>query len=418
MNNLFYTLAEINLYIAAFAVLYFLFLKNQPNHRLNRGVILGSVAISFSLPFVAVPASAEVIANAVLPQIEVGGKSIQAISGGSMGVLPILLLVYIGGVAYRLAGLGFDIFKIRQMRRNFVREEIRSGVHVYSGPEIKSTSSYFNAIFCAHEGTTREEQELIIQHEMVHVRENHSADLLLLRIVTAFCWFNPAIYYFEKALKSTHEFRADEVVSAGVTNKAAYGELLISSAFGIDPILLTNQFSNSKLLKKRITMLYKNNANRASFARYFLLVSVGVLAVFIQSCTKENPNDKIIEEDVIEIEKEKVHSSFDEESGVYRITEEMPEFKGGNDALMTYLANNIVYPDECRDLEMEGLVYVAFTIDETGKVGDIEVVRSPDSRMSAAAVEAVSNMPDWEPGKQKGQKVKVRYNLPIKFKLS
>lgn len=165
-------------------------------------------------------------------------------------------------------------------------------------------------------------------------------------------------------------------------------------------------------------MLYKNNAKNASFSSYFLLATVGILAVFVQSCTKENPNEVVVEEQVIKIDEQAPISQYDEESGVYRVVEEMPQFKGGKDALMNYLANHIVYPEECKDLEMEGLVYVAFTIGENGAVSDIEVIRSPDSRMSAAAVEAVSKMPDWEPGKHKGERVKVRYNLPVKFKLS
>jgi len=352
---------------------------------------------------------------AVLPVIEVGAQPLGTMSGGNASALFILITLYLIGVAYRLTVLGLEILKIQKVRRNLVREEIRPGVYIYSGPSINSTSSYFNAIFCACEGNSQEEQELIIQHEMVHVSEKHSIDLIFLRIAASLCWFNPAIYYMEKALKSNHEFRADEVVTAGISNKTTYGELLISSALGTKPILLTNQFSNSKLLKKRITMLYKNNSKRASFARYFLLVSVGVLAVFIQSCTKENPDEKIIEEKIIELEEPMGFD--DEESGVYKVVEEMPEFKGGNKALMTYLGNNIVYPEECRDLGLEGLVYVSFTIDEQGKVGDAKVIKSPDSRMSAAAVDAVSNMPNWEPGKHEGQHVKVQYNLPIKFKL-
>ncbi len=418
MNNLIFTFVEINIYLAAFAGIYFFFLKNLPNHRLNRFVILGSVAASFALPFMALPGSEVLRATAWLPEVVVGGNPMNISSGNGINYLIIPLALYAVGVSYHLLRFALNLRAIRKMRQTLSLDRLENGVKIYTGPSIESTTSFFDSIFSANEASSVEEQELIIAHELVHAREKHSADVVFISVVKALCWFNPAIYYLEKALKTTNEFRADEVVSRSITDKSAYGELLISSAFGVKPILLANQFSNSNLLKKRITMLYKNNAKNASFSSYFLLATVGILAVFVQSCTKENPNEVVVEEQVIKIDEQAPISQYDEESGVYRVVEEMPQFKGGKDALMNYLANHIVYPEECKDLEMEGLVYVAFTIGENGAVSDIEVIRSPDSRMSAAAVEAVSKMPDWEPGKHKGERVKVRYNLPVKFKLS
>jgi TonB family protein len=95
-----------------------------------------------------------------------------------------------------------------------------------------------------------------------------------------------------------------------------------------------------------------------------------------------------------------------------------PQFADeGDTGLMRYLTNNIKYPKKCRKESIEGKVYMAFIIEEDGKISNVKVLRSPHPLFSAASIRIVSAMPKWLPGKHHNRPVKVQYTLPIVFKL-
>ncbi len=99
-----------------------------------------------------------------------------------------------------------------------------------------------------------------------------------------------------------------------------------------------------------------------------------------------------------------------------------PEFPGGEAALFEYLANNIKYPDYCRDNGIEGTVYILFVIKKDGTVSKVEVEKGVNGvggkLMNAEAIRVVETMPNWKPGRIEGKPVNVSYRMPIKFKLT
>lgn len=103
---------------------------------------------------------------------------------------------------------------------------------------------------------------------------------------------------------------------------------------------------------------------------------------------------------------------------VYEVAEVMPEFPGGTQALFKFISENLEYPQHAIDGQIEGRVVVQFVVDKTGKVGNIQVVRSIDKLLDQAAIDVVHALPAWKPGMQNGQPVNVRYTLPVSFKLS
>ena len=103
---------------------------------------------------------------------------------------------------------------------------------------------------------------------------------------------------------------------------------------------------------------------------------------------------------------------------VYEVAEVMPEFPGGTQALFKFISENLEYPQHAIDGQIEGRVVVQFVVDKTGKVGNIQVVRSIDKLLDRAAIDVVRALPAWKPGMQNGQPVNVRYTLPVSFKLS
>lgn len=101
------------------------------------------------------------------------------------------------------------------------------------------------------------------------------------------------------------------------------------------------------------------------------------------------------------------------------IVEEMPQFPGGEEALLKFLSKNVKYPGLMRDMGLSGIVYTKFVVDKKGNVNpeSIEIVDSTHPLFAEAAMTALKKMPTWRPGKQRGKPVNVYYSLPVRFNL-
>ena len=106
-----------------------------------------------------------------------------------------------------------------------------------------------------------------------------------------------------------------------------------------------------------------------------------------------------------------------EENKVFDVVEQMPSFPGGNSALMEYLHNNVKYPVVAQENGVQGRVVVSFVVEKDGSITDVRVVRSVDPSLDREASRVVSSMPRWIPGKQNGSAVRVKYNVPVSFRL-
>jgi protein TonB len=106
-----------------------------------------------------------------------------------------------------------------------------------------------------------------------------------------------------------------------------------------------------------------------------------------------------------------------EENKVFDVVEQMPSFPGGNSALMQYLSSNVRYPVVAQENGVQGRVVVSFVVEKDGSITDVNVVRSVDPSLDKEAARVVRSMPNWIPGKQNGSAVRVKYNVPVSFKL-
>jgi protein TonB len=103
---------------------------------------------------------------------------------------------------------------------------------------------------------------------------------------------------------------------------------------------------------------------------------------------------------------------------LFVLVEEMPQFPGGENALMEYLKSNLKYPAGCVEKKIQGKTYVRFVVNEDGSTSNMEIIKSSNNRLlDEEAIRVVSLMPTWKPGKQQGKAVKVQYTLPINFSL-
>ena len=140
---------------------------------------------------------------------------------------------------------------------------------------------------------------------------------------------------------------------------------------------------------------------------------------FGQKDNKEGTEDRNVTKtlkDEVVVEKP-VEKPKEVKEEVFRSVEQMPQFPGGEAALMKYLQSHINYPPMAAENNVQGRVVVQFVVDKTGKVGEVKVVRSVDKDLDKEAVRVCKSLPKFTPGRQNGQAVSVWYTLPVTFKL-
>jgi len=107
-----------------------------------------------------------------------------------------------------------------------------------------------------------------------------------------------------------------------------------------------------------------------------------------------------------------------DESVVFYVVEEDPEFPGGKEALMLTIAKSTVYPEAAKELNIQGKVYVSFIVNKLGKVDKVEIARGVDPILDKEAIRVIKSLPDWKPGRQRGKPVNVAFTVPINFQLN
>jgi len=106
-----------------------------------------------------------------------------------------------------------------------------------------------------------------------------------------------------------------------------------------------------------------------------------------------------------------------EDNSIYNIVESMPVYPGGEEELMKFLAKNIVYPTVAKEIGVSGSVYASFVVEKNGSISNVEILKGIGSGCDEEVIRVVKLMPNWTPGVDKGKKVRVKYNIPVKFKL-
>ena len=105
------------------------------------------------------------------------------------------------------------------------------------------------------------------------------------------------------------------------------------------------------------------------------------------------------------------------ETKIFEVVEQMPQFPGGDAALMKFLSENVKYPVVAQENGVQGRVVISFVVERDGSITDVKVARSVDPSLDREAARVVKSMPNWIPGKQNGSAVRVKYNVPVSFRL-
>ncbi len=274
-----------------------------------------------------------------------------------------------------------------------------------------SPFSFFRWIFVNPVNKSPSQVKQILTHEQTHVAQWHSVDALLSQLFVAAFWFNPVAWLMRLQVRNNLEYLADRSVISGGTDKKAYQYHLLAVAYRTNVATITNNF-NVLPLKKRIKMMNKQTSNPLARFKYLLFVPLAI-ALLAMNSTAMRAN---VQKKVVKTTKATKKTSANDK--VYEVCEQMPIFPGGDAAMMKYLSENVKYPALAIKAQEQGRVVVSFTVEKDGAISDVKVARSVTPSLDAEAVRVVKAMPKWTPGKQGGQLVRVRYNVPVSFKLN
>jgi TonB family protein len=190
-----------------------------------------------------------------------------------------LLYAYLTGAVILLVMLFIKLYTLYRLVGE--KKSVKQGKYrVIYLPGTDVAFSFFNYLFI---GDNAPGANTIITHELVHIRQKHSADIIFLELLKIINWFNPFMYLLQNSLKTVHEYIADEQTAARETDVPAYASFLLSNAYGAGGSSITHSFFNYNLLKKRIIML--NQQRSGNLARLKYLVAVPICAALLCAST-------------------------------------------------------------------------------------------------------------------------------------
>lgn len=435
MDFIYSYLLESSASLVLLYLIYFLFLRRDTFFTVNRFYLAGSIIFSLILPIFKWNINLnEVNASYVflLDTIVITPDQVEATINSNLSLITILTVIYLTGASLFFVRFALQIFQVLRLVSKY-KITRRQGLRLVFINRNYQPFSFFRIIFVPESLKEAENLPQIIEHEKVHVDQNHSIDLILLEILTVAQWFNPIIWLYRRSMKSIHEYLADEGVIVRGFDKTNYQELLLGQTLGIQVNDLINNFNHS-LLKNRIIMMTKQRSGTFSGwkAALSIPIALGMILIFTLSVNTESAKEGLGLMQIasangkalpIEIQENYLpqHDTAGKKAGkepAYEMVKTMPEFDGGHNALVSYLISNIHYPDEAKKNNITGTVIVTFIVEKTGKINHVKILKGVDPLLDAEALRVVSTMPNWKPGRNdEGKAVNVIFNLPIKFSL-
>ena len=455
---------------------YTLLLKKEDFFRFNRLTLLGILVLSIGLPLCNIPAlSADnqpVVHAAQLQMIEIGIPIMQMADetdGPSHTSSPtwfqVASLIFLLGMMTVLCLRLIQMGKMgSEIRKGSLWHSVEDGVDIHCHAGAVAPYSWLHHIVISLEDYEKNGHEIIL-HEKGHIHNLHSFDILLLTLVEMLQWWNPLVYMLGMSLRDVHEYEADDYVLHQGVSLRDYQNLLIRKAVGASSYTFANNFNHS-LTKKRITMMCKKKSN--PWMRSKVLYAVPMVAIALSAFATPafvNPIEKDMESGgTSSLTEGKVTNNFpigqtdqQKKKGTAKMKgdkvldtcDKLPEFEGGQEQLMKLLQANVRYPETAQSMGVQGRIVVEFIVEKDGSVSDVKVCKKDITpSLESATVITYADEEDkpkpteeelrkatkaleeetirvarltsgkWTPGEQDGQKVRVKFSLPLTFRLN
>jgi TonB family protein len=424
---------ESGISLAIFTLVYWLFLRKETFFVLNRIYLLGSACFSILLPFIHFQVNSEMPSvmldevtittsgyQNLLQTVLIYSNSLNGTIEKTIQSIGLFSLIYLVGTAIFFLVFLYRLLQITALIMN-KESELKDGIRIIKIDRETTPFSFFNFVFINKNNANSPGINEMLTHEMEHVRQKHSFDVLIFELLTIIQWFNPFVWLLKRSIRENHEFLADHGVLKPEVSSAAYRMLLLNSAFIRQPVIANN--FNYSLIKIRIKMITKIKSSKTAALKLLLgvIVTATLLVIFAFDKEKNQVQNKktdtklanIVVDSVVV---EKQQKSIPTEEQTFTIVEQPATFQGGDlTTFRTWVQKNTLYPKIAKEKGVSGKVFVQFSVNSKGEVVDVKVLRHADSLLDEEAVRTVSSSPKWEPAMQKGIKVKQQFTIPIAF---
>lgn len=281
METLLY-LAKVNAYWLLFYACYWLLLRKHTFFHWNRFYLLGTLLIAFALPAIHLK---EPVRTIYMPEtvyqkatISVTVMADNAPKAASNGELILICYSIVAlAMAWKFAS---GVFRLARMVRH--SETIDMGdytlVMLPPGTWNGSSFSFSRWLFLSNQDY-RNNPDAVIRHEHEHIRQWHTADIVLIELLKICFWINPVIWLYRRSIETIHEYLADQPVP----DRSEYASFLVAYAMRSPDIAVANHFFNSSLLKRRIQMIYKKRSSRWLLTKYLMILPVVACSVAISA---------------------------------------------------------------------------------------------------------------------------------------
>ncbi|GAB2976810.1 hypothetical protein GCM10027049_09660 [Mucilaginibacter puniceus] len=287
MNWLHYLL-EANIYLGVFYVAYCLFLNKETHYLLNRLYLVLSSIVSFVLPVLQLgillpPLPEPPTASYFVAQQVTNGPAPIAVpvqvTAPAFTLQDGLWYAYLAGAIVCAVYLMIKLFSLYKLIRTN-KVTVQDNYKVVYLKDSNTAFSFFNYLFI---GTAANNERTILRHELVHIRQKHSADILFLEFLKIINWFNPLVYLLQNSLKTQHEYIADEQTVTHEADATSYSSFLVNNAYGLSGPAITHSFYNLNLLKNRIIMLHQQRSGNLARLKYLVAVPIGAALLCVST---------------------------------------------------------------------------------------------------------------------------------------
>ncbi|MEG1564390.1 MAG: M56 family metallopeptidase [Bacteroides sp.] len=429
---------KMNAGIVLLYAFYRLFFYRDTFFRWRRIALLSFIVLSLVYPLMNLQewvkeqepmvAMADIYASVILPELTIDTS--QTVDW-KIVILHSLTFFYWSGVALFFLRFLVQLFSILRLRIQCRAEEVQ-GTRIYRLKQKAGPFSFFQWIFVHPSSHTGKELEEILTHELTHVRQHHSVDVVFSELMCIACWFNPFAWLMKREVRSNLEYMADHRVLETGHDYRTYQFHLLGLAHQKAAANLSNSF-NVLPLKNRIKMMNKKRTKEIGRAKYLMFLPLAILLIVISNIETVARTTKNIAKEMIQTmtpapliqtppqDKKKAVAKKvvkADDSPLFEVVEQMPEFPGGIPAMMEFITTTLRYPATAHANGTQGRVIIQFVVEKDGTVNEAKAIKKVSSELDTEAIRIVSSMPKWTPAKQKGQAVRVKYTIPISFRLS
>ena len=444
---------KVNVAIVLFYAFYRLFFYKDTFFGWRRTALLCFFAVSAAVPLLNIQtwiteqepmvAMADLYASVVLPELTIGTEA--APTDWKSILSEYANIAYWGIVALLMIRLIMQLAGIIHLACRCRKVQI-GNTNIHLLPKADGPFSFFHWIFIHPSSHTEEEFNEILTHEQTHARQWHSIDVIISELVCIFCWCNPFAWLMKREIRTNLEYMADARVLENGYDSKTYQYHLLGLSHQKAAATIYNSF-NVLPLKKRIKMMNKKRTKEIGRTKYLMFLPLAALLMIVSNIEAVARTTKKIAAEVIEAVDAKTGQAVPEvqapqvaplpeqdtktvtykgkvvdkdtlDNPIFEVVEHMPEFPdGGMSALMEYLSKNIKYPTIAQENGTQGRVTVQFVVNKDGSIVDAKVIRGVDPYLDKEALRVIGTMPKWKPGMQRGKPVRVKYTVPVMFRL-